>query len=133
MTFLAAIRIFGVYTHAELENLRQFWTRVSKHLSKQGKLYKDRWDSRLIDLLDLRADLRFFFVRCTFRNKPRHAGDKNIAPKTFETDPLQGEEPDQLTASGTHPSEVDEPERPLTDLRDQHLEEVRSSSYRILL
>ena len=35
------IRIFGIYTHAQLE--RNFWDAVSKHISGRGKEYRKRY------------------------------------------------------------------------------------------
>lgn len=75
-------------------------------------MYKDRWDYAF-NCLNLHVDLSFLLIRCTFRNKPHYAGDKTItAPGRFDTDP----------------SDIGEPKQPLTDLRDQDLEEVSSSS-----
>lgn len=108
-TYFVAIRIFGVYTHAELENLRPFWTSVSKQLSKKGKVYQDRWDHALLSFLE--RVLIYVSFRCTFRNK-HHAGDKTTTPRRFEINSLEG----------------DEVKQPLVDLRDQDLEEVSSSS-----
>ncbi|KAI0089831.1 hypothetical protein BDY19DRAFT_992789 [Irpex rosettiformis] len=53
------IRIFGIYTHAQLE---RDWTYVTKYLSGKGKEYKRR---------------------CLYRTKPTNARDKVYAPATF--------------------------------------------------
>ncbi|EGN94529.1 hypothetical protein SERLA73DRAFT_114784 [Serpula lacrymans var. lacrymans S7.3] len=54
------IRIFGIYTHAQLDN--RLWDSMSHQLMKRGKEYKHR---------------------CTFRNRPRQVGDNVIMPASF--------------------------------------------------
>ncbi|RXW22210.1 hypothetical protein EST38_g3633 [Candolleomyces aberdarensis] len=55
-----AIKIFGIYTHAQID--KRFWDSMGYQLSKKGKAYRDR---------------------CTFRNQPHDKGDYVIPPATF--------------------------------------------------
>ncbi|KAI1785405.1 hypothetical protein LXA43DRAFT_132191 [Ganoderma leucocontextum] len=41
-----ALRIFGVYDHAELHRMGKFWEAVSRDLGRQGKTYRDRCRAR---------------------------------------------------------------------------------------
>jgi hypothetical protein len=54
------IKIFGVYTHAQID--KRLWDSMGRQLGRKGKEYRDR---------------------CTFRNRPYHAGDKVILPACF--------------------------------------------------
>lgn len=56
-----AIRIFGIFTHAQLRH-RRFWDTLSQQLQKRGPDYIER---------------------CTFRNKPLNTGDNVILPALF--------------------------------------------------
>ncbi|KAJ7051208.1 hypothetical protein C8F01DRAFT_1237408 [Mycena amicta] len=56
-----AIKIFGIYTHAQLGRV-SFWDTMGRELGKKGKEYRDR---------------------CAFRRQPFHAGDHVFAPSTF--------------------------------------------------
>ncbi|KAJ6456165.1 hypothetical protein C8R45DRAFT_1187129 [Mycena sanguinolenta] len=56
-----AIKIFGVYTHAQIGRA-SFWDTMGRELGKKGKEYKDR---------------------CAFRKRPQHAGDHVFCPSTF--------------------------------------------------
>nr|GAT46622.1 predicted protein [Mycena chlorophos] len=56
-----AIKIFGVYTHAQIGRVT-FWDTMGRELAKKGKEYRDR---------------------CAFRQRPVHAGDHVFAPGTF--------------------------------------------------
>ncbi|KAJ7293966.1 hypothetical protein C8J57DRAFT_1444990 [Mycena rebaudengoi] len=56
-----AIKIFGIYTHAQLGRV-SFWDSMGRELGKKGKEYKER---------------------CAFRRSPRHAGDHVFSPSTF--------------------------------------------------
>ncbi|KAJ7725516.1 hypothetical protein DFH07DRAFT_853912 [Mycena maculata] len=56
-----AIKIFGVYTHAQIARV-SFWDTMGRELGKRGKEYKDR---------------------CAFRKAPHHAGDHVFSPSTF--------------------------------------------------
>ena len=38
-----AIRIFGVYTHAQLHRRKKFWNDVAKDLGRQGETYRNRY------------------------------------------------------------------------------------------
>ncbi|KAJ7232862.1 hypothetical protein B0H12DRAFT_1144747 [Mycena haematopus] len=58
-----AIKIFGVYTHAQMGRV-SFWDSMGRELGKKGKEYKDR---------------------CAFRKRPHHAGDHVFCPSTFPT------------------------------------------------
>ncbi|KAF7367508.1 UvrD-like helicase ATP-binding domain-containing protein [Mycena sanguinolenta] len=65
-----AIKIFGVYTHAQIGRV-SFWDTMGRELGKRGKEYKDR---------------------CTFRKRPHHAGDHNcrrVAPRICPPDDLE--------------------------------------------
>ncbi|CAL1697343.1 unnamed protein product [Somion occarium] len=62
-----AIRIFGIYTHAQLD--RRFWEAVGMQLAGKGKEYRKR---------------------CIFRNPSYHPGDNVVAPASF---PAQEEAP----------------------------------------
>ena len=55
------IRIFGIFTHAQLRHGR-FWDTLSQQLQKRGPDYIER---------------------CSFRNKPLSAGDNVILPALF--------------------------------------------------
>ncbi|KAF7340216.1 UvrD-like helicase ATP-binding domain-containing protein [Mycena venus] len=56
-----AIKIFGIYTHAQIGRV-SFWDSMGRELGKKGKEYKDR---------------------CIFRQRPHHAGDHVFSPRTF--------------------------------------------------
>ncbi|KAJ6519176.1 hypothetical protein C8R45DRAFT_1204389 [Mycena sanguinolenta] len=56
-----AIKIFGVYTHAQIGRV-SFWDTMGRELGKKGKEYKDR---------------------CAFRKRPHHAGNHVFCPSTF--------------------------------------------------
>ncbi|KAJ7743864.1 hypothetical protein B0H16DRAFT_1889844 [Mycena metata] len=56
-----AIKIFGVYTHAQIGRV-SFWDSMGRELGKKGKEYKER---------------------CTFRKRPHLAGDHVFSPSTF--------------------------------------------------
>ncbi|KAJ7479993.1 hypothetical protein B0H11DRAFT_1263344 [Mycena galericulata] len=56
-----AIKIFGVYTHAQIGRV-SFWDSMGRELGKKGKEYKER---------------------CAFRKTPHHAGDHVFSPSTF--------------------------------------------------
>ncbi|KAJ7139425.1 hypothetical protein C8R44DRAFT_764441 [Mycena epipterygia] len=56
-----AIKIFGVYTHAQIGRV-SFWDSMGRELGKKGKEYKDR---------------------CAFRKRPHHTGDHVFSPSTF--------------------------------------------------
>jgi hypothetical protein len=54
------IKIFGIYTHAQID--KRLWDSMGRQLGRKGKEYRDR---------------------CTFRNRPHHAGDNVILPACF--------------------------------------------------
>jgi hypothetical protein len=54
------IKIFGIYTHAQID--KRLWDSMGRQLGRKGKEYRDR---------------------CTFRNRPHHAGDNVIMPAYF--------------------------------------------------
>ncbi|KAI0809044.1 hypothetical protein BC629DRAFT_1437282 [Irpex lacteus] len=56
------IKIFGIYTHAQLKRDSQAWTNVSKQLCKKGREYRKR---------------------CRYRVEPVNAGDKVFSPAVF--------------------------------------------------
>ncbi|KAF8151989.1 hypothetical protein K438DRAFT_1988110 [Mycena galopus ATCC 62051] len=56
-----AIKIFGVYTHAQMGRV-SFWDSMGRELGKKGKEYKDR---------------------CAFRKRPQTAGDNVFSPSIF--------------------------------------------------
>ncbi|KAK7064824.1 UvrD-like helicase ATP-binding domain-containing protein [Favolaschia claudopus] len=56
-----AIKIFGVYTHAQIGRV-SFWDSMGRELGKKGKEYKDR---------------------VAYRKRPTHAGDYVFSPSTF--------------------------------------------------
>ncbi|KAJ7222624.1 hypothetical protein GGX14DRAFT_558715 [Mycena pura] len=56
-----AIKIFGVYTHAQMGRV-SFWDSIGRELGKKGKEYKDR---------------------CAFRQRPHHAGDNVFSPRIY--------------------------------------------------
>jgi len=58
---LAAIRIFGIFTLAQLHN-RRFWDSLSQQLQQRGPDY---------------------VARCTFRNKPLSINENVISPAIF--------------------------------------------------
>jgi hypothetical protein len=60
LTFLPVIKIFGIYTHAQID--RRLWDSMGRQLGRKGKEYRDR---------------------CTIRNRPHHAGDNVILPACF--------------------------------------------------
>jgi len=64
---LPAIRMFGVFTHAQFDH-GGFWDTLGQQLQQGGVLYVER---------------------CTFRNKPLNAGDNVILPATFPPLPIQ--------------------------------------------
>ncbi|KAJ7836348.1 hypothetical protein B0H14DRAFT_2794293 [Mycena olivaceomarginata] len=61
LTIGKAIKIFGVYTHAQIGRV-SFWDTMGRELGKKGKEYKDR---------------------CAFRKRPDHAGDHVFHPSIF--------------------------------------------------
>ena len=58
---LPVIRMFGVFTHAQLDH-GGFWDTLSQQLQQGGSEYVER---------------------CTFRNKPLSPGDNVILPAVF--------------------------------------------------
>ena len=64
---LSAIRIFGIFTHAELKR-RRFWDILSRQIQQRGQDYIDR---------------------CTFRNKPFGADDNAILPASYPVEEVQ--------------------------------------------
>ena len=68
---LPVIRMFGVFTHAQLDHGR-FWDTLSQQLQQGGVQHVER---------------------CTFRNKPLSAGDNVILPATFPPLPIQDTPP----------------------------------------
>jgi len=64
---LPAIRVFGVFTHAQLDH-GGFWDTLSQQLQYGGVQYVER---------------------CTFRNKPLSTGDNVILPAIFPPLPIQ--------------------------------------------
>ncbi|KAF8222237.1 hypothetical protein L208DRAFT_1381918 [Tricholoma matsutake] len=79
------IKIFGIYTHAQID--KRLWDSMGRQLGRKGKEYRDR---------------------CTFRNRPHHAGDNVIMPAIFP--------PQEKTTNVT--SIV--PELPKEDLEEIH-------------
>lgn len=73
MTYHAspAIRVFGVFTHAQLDH-GGFWDTLSHQLQQGGPQYIER---------------------CNFRNKPINLGDNVISPATFPPLPIQDTPP----------------------------------------
>ncbi|KAN0138675.1 hypothetical protein V8E53_003663, partial [Lactarius tabidus] len=59
-----AIKVFGVYTHAQLDN--RLWESMGNQLLRKGKEYQRR---------------------CTFRAEPMHKGDKVVPPASFPIAP----------------------------------------------
>ncbi|KAF8460963.1 hypothetical protein DFH94DRAFT_790038 [Russula ochroleuca] len=59
-----AIRVFGVYTHAELD--KRLWEAMGYQLLRKGREYQKR---------------------CTFRADPLHKGDKVVPPASFPAAP----------------------------------------------
>ncbi|RPD59351.1 hypothetical protein L226DRAFT_617323 [Lentinus tigrinus ALCF2SS1-7] len=57
-----AIRVFGIYTHAQLKIRLNFWNNVAKDLGRQGEMYRDR---------------------CRRRSRPRNTGENIYTPLTF--------------------------------------------------
>ncbi len=41
LTLLEAIKIFGIYTHAQIDN--RLWSSISSQLRKKGKEYQQRY------------------------------------------------------------------------------------------
>jgi len=64
---LAAIKIFGIFTLAQLRH-RRFWDNLSQQLQQRGPDY---------------------VARCTFRNKPLSIDENVISPATFPSFPDQ--------------------------------------------
>jgi hypothetical protein len=60
LIFLPVIKIFGIYTHAQID--KRLWDSMGRQLGRKSKEYRDR---------------------CTFRNRPHHAGDNVILPACF--------------------------------------------------
>ncbi|KAF7306351.1 UvrD-like helicase ATP-binding domain-containing protein [Mycena indigotica] len=56
-----AIKIFGIYTHAQIGRVT-FWDTMGRELAKKGREYRER---------------------CAFRQRPFHAGDHVFAPGIF--------------------------------------------------
>jgi len=54
------IKIFGIYTHAQLD--KRLWDSISAQLCRKGKEYRDR---------------------CVWRNKPVNTGDNVFTPASF--------------------------------------------------
>ena len=67
----SAIRVFGVFTHAQLDH-GGFWDTLSHQLQHGGPRYVER---------------------CNFRNKPVSPGDNVIPPATFPPLPIQDTPP----------------------------------------
>ena len=80
---VVVIKIFGIYTHAQID--KRLWDSMGRQLGRKGKEYRDR---------------------CTFRNRPHHAGDNVILPAYFP--------PPQKTADVTSVL----PELPKEDLEE---------------
>lgn len=80
------IKIFGVYTHAQLD--KRLWDSMGHQLGRKGKQYRER---------------------CTFRNRPHHAGDNVVLPAYFPP-PEKKEEEDVCIV----------PELPKEDLEELH-------------
>jgi hypothetical protein len=66
----AVIRVFGIFTHAQLGRER-FWDTLSRQLQQQGPEY---------------------VRRCTFRNEPLSTGDNVVLPAQFPLLPFQFED-----------------------------------------
>jgi hypothetical protein len=60
LIFLPVIKIFGIYTHAQID--KRLWDSMGRQLGRKGKEYRDK---------------------CTFRNRPHHVGDNVILPACF--------------------------------------------------
>ena len=54
-----ALRIFGVYSHAEMDRMGSFWEAVSRDLGRQGQRYRDRYVQRSAQKL-LRAATNYW-------------------------------------------------------------------------
>ncbi|KAF8261744.1 hypothetical protein EI94DRAFT_1809815 [Lactarius quietus] len=74
-----AIKVFGVYTHAQLD--KRLWDSMGYQLSRKGKEYQRR---------------------CAFRSEPIHKGDKLVPPASFPAAPPPDLKmiPDELPAVG---------------------------------
>lgn len=68
---LSAIRMFGVFTHAQIDH-GGFWDTLSQQIQQGGPQYIDR---------------------CNFRNKPISPGDNTISPASFPPLPPQDAPP----------------------------------------
>ena len=62
---MSAIKIFGIYTRAQIDKDESFWDSVGYQLSQKGEAYRDR---------------------CTLREEPDHKGDSfAISPAEYVT------------------------------------------------
>lgn len=78
----SVIKIFGIYTHAQLKQDKQAWHNVSKHLSGRGSEYRRRCVGPRAVLHGLL--IRAYLFRCIYRVEPVNQGDSLVfSPATF--------------------------------------------------
>ena len=109
----AAIKVFGVYTHAELD--KRLWEAMGHQLLRKGREYQKRY---VFSAAGGCCTPDLTFCSCTFRADPVHKGDKVVPPASFPavlpSDPNMI--PDELPA-----------------VSDDVLEEVRQNQYLVAL
>ncbi|KAI0757655.1 hypothetical protein C8Q80DRAFT_1341060 [Daedaleopsis nitida] len=82
-----ALRIFGVYTHAQMRRSDSFWNTVARDLARQGSQYRQR---------------------CLERSKPRTTGNNIFLPITYtELGGFSGSATEEIFAEPLAPPAVD--------------------------
>lgn len=106
------MKIFGVYTHAELDR-GLGWVAVGRELGKKGTEYKRRSETGFQPVY---TDLTT--TRCVFRKRPHNAGDNVFMPESFP--PLEEEQPPASEAPDLPADDVEQvrPVKLLMALKD---------------
>ena len=73
---ISVVKIFGIYTRAQLDKDKRFWNSIGYQLSQKGEEYRHR---------------------CTFREEPYHKGDGAIPPAEFNLRDVEEEVHDSKT------------------------------------
>lgn len=85
------IKLFGIYTHAQLDREKQSWKNVSKQLSGKGSEYR----KRCVVMYGLQSSPDLSLSSILYRMNTAARGDKVYAPATF---PLNTEQEDPSPA-----------------------------------
>lgn len=79
---VAVLRIFGIYTHAQLDN-GGIWNSMAYQLSRKGKEYR----RRSVQFSHFLRKIAERPCRCNFRMKPHNKGDYVVMPASFPQPP----------------------------------------------